>query len=422
MAIVVVGVNHRTVPLPVLERLTFTPQTLPKGLARIAAEDTVQEGAILSTCNRTEIYATVQRFHPAMGALRHLLSEASGVSQEEVAAGLYTYWDETAVRHLLAVASGIDSMVLGEPQILGQVRDALRSAREEGTARRTLAAVFEHALRAGKRARTETSISRHVTSLPQAAVRMASELAGGMAGRTIVVLGAGRMGELAARACAEGGATDLRICNRTVSRATELAAAVGGTGHGLGDLPGLLVTADAVLSATSSQDPVLDRPILQGAIASRGRPLVVVDLGLPRDVEASARDLPDLELRDIEDLRELVEGGAHRRAAEIPKVQAIVDEEVERFAAWERSLEVGPVIRALRAWAEDIRLAEIAKAARRSGASPDEFRALDEATRGLVRKLLHLPVTRLKELASGPDGRAHLEALRELFDLDAEDD
>src|SRR5687768_13132450 len=233
MAILVCGLSHKTVPLTVLERVAFTPDALGKALTQLMDQDPIHEGVILSTCNRTEIYTTVHRFHPAVEAVRHFISDTSGVSQAEIADGMYTYYDTDAVRHLFNVASGCDSMVVGEPQILGQVRESYRAAREEGTARRMLGALFDRALRVGKRARTETAIARHVVSLPQAAARTAADVAGGLDDKRVVVIGAGRMGELAARAAVEAGCTDIVIANRTLQNAEMLADQLGGRAVGL---------------------------------------------------------------------------------------------------------------------------------------------------------------------------------------------
>lgn len=421
MAIVVVGINHRTVPLAVLERLAFAPDGLPKALAGLVAHDPIHEGVVLSTCNRTEVYTTVHRFHPAVQAVRHFLSDASGIPQEEIASGMYTYYDGSAVRHLFAVASGIDSMVVGESQILGQVRAAFAVAQEEGTARRMLSSLFQRALRVGKRARSETEISRHVTSLPQAAARKAFELVRGRPVSRAVVVGAGRMGELACRALGDSGARSVVVCNRSTERAESLAHLLGIDWAGLEDADELLRTADVVVTATSSPGPVLERERLEAAAEGRDHPLVVVDLGVPRDVDPSARELAGVELRDIDDLQAVVEAGAARRRAEIPKVERILDEEVDAFCAWERSLALGPAIAELRRWAEEIRTDEVEKVARRLGVEADDRESLEALTRGIVNKLLHRPITQMKELVEGPDGQVYLEIFQELFDLDAPD-
>ena len=412
MAIVVCGLSHKTAPLPVLEQVAFTPAELGKSLSRLLDHDPIHEGVILSTCNRTEIYATVHRFHPAIEAVRNFISDTSGVAQDAITNGLYTFWDADAARHLFNVASGTDSMVLGEPQILGQVREAFRVAADEGTVRRMLHQLFQRALSVGKRARTETAIARHVVSLPQAGARVASDLVGGLEGKRVVVVGAGRMSELAARAALDNGATDIVVANRSVDKAERLGTELGGSGVGLDELPSLLASTDVLITATSSAGHVLERADLERALT--GRPLAIVDLALPRDIDPDARAVDGVELRDIEDLRSVVDEGAELRKAELPKVRAIVDGAVEEFSAWERSLALGPAIESLKTWAEEIRAAEVEKLAAK-GADPIE---LEKITKQLVNKLLHRPMVQMRELVLGKDGQVYLEAFQEIFDLD----
>lgn len=416
MAIVVCGLSHKTVPLAVLEQVAFTPDALPKALTRLLDHEPIHEGVILSTCNRTEIYASVHRFHPAIEAIRRFLSDTSGVGQDKISNGLYTYYDADAARHLFNVASGVDSMVVGEPQILGQVREAFRVAADEGTVRRVLHKLFQRALHVGKRARSETAIARHVVSLPQAGARVASDLSGGLEGKRVVVIGAGRMGELAARAVLDGGCTDIVIANRSVDKAEALGTELGGSGVGLDALDEILLGTDVLISATSSEGHVVDIDVLQRA--ARLRKLVVVDLALPRDVDPGARAVEGVELRDIEDLRSVVDENAERRKAELPKVRSIVEEAVTDFSAWERSLALGPAIEGLRVWAEAIRSEEVRKLAR--DADPDSLDKIDRATKALVNKLLHHPMVRMRDLVRGKDGQVYLEAFQEIFDLDPE--
>lgn len=417
MGIVVCGLSHKTVPLPTLEQVAFPPDHLPKALAQLMDHEPIHEGVILSTCNRTEIYATVHRFHPAVQAIQRFLSDTSGVAGDRIADGLYTHYDTSAVRHVFNVASGADSMVVGESEILGQVREAYRVAREEGTARRMLGALFQRALRVGKRARTETAIARHVVSLPQAAARAAAELAGGLEGATVVVVGAGRMGELAARAAIDCGCTSLVVANRTIEKAEALAAMLGAKSAGLDELPALFGDADAVIAVTSAAAPLIDRTALERAVADRDRDLVVVDVGVPRNVDPSARDLSSLVLRDIDDLRGVVERGAEARRAELPKVSEIVEEEVDSFCAWERTLALGPSIAALHEWAEQIREREVSRLATKRGLDDEKREELDRLTRRITNKLLHRPVTQIKDLVRGKDGQVYLEAFQELFDI-----
>ena len=416
MAIVVCGLSHKTVPLPTLEQLAFAPEDLPKSLSRLMDHEAVHEGVILSTCNRTEIYATVHRFHPAVHEVRTFLSDTSGVPQDRIADGLYTYYDTSAVHHLFNVASGTDSMVVGEPQILGQVREAFRAAADEGTARHTLSALFQRALRVGKRARTETAISRHVVSMPQAAARVAADLSGGLEDKTVLVVGAGRMGELAARAVVDAGCARIVVANRTPEKARTLASALGGSGVGLEQIPALLGSVDVLISVTSSTEPVVACEALEAAAGGREQSLVAVDLGMPRNIDPAARGIDGVVLRDISELGATVERNAQARRAELPKVEAIIAEEVDDFCAWERSLALGPAISQLRAWAEEIRLREVSKLGK--GLDTAQREALDRATRGVVNKLLHRPMTQMRELVVGKDGQVFLEAFREIFDLD----
>jgi len=415
MAILVCGLSHKTVPLPVLEQLSFGPDALPKALAQLLDAAEIHEGVILSTCNRTEIYTSVHRFHPAVQAVRRFLSDVTGVGQDRIADGLYTHYDDAAARHLFNVASGTDSMVVGESEILGQVRDAFNFAKREGTAHRMLHQLFERALRVGKRSRSETEISRHVVSLPQAAARAASDLAGGLAGRTVVIVGAGRMGELAARAARDNGADDLVIANRTYENGARLAERFNGRAVAFDALADELRTAGVVICVTSSPETVIDRATLERV--TMDHELVAIDIALPRDVDPSARDLPNLELRDMDDLRPIIELGAERRRAELPKVNEIIEGEVEEFCAWERSLALGPAIEELRLWAEQIRAAEAEKISR--GLDDTARAAVDRATRDLVNKLLHHPMVRMRDLVRGKDGQVYLEAFQEIFDLDA---
>jgi glutamyl-tRNA reductase len=413
MAIIVCGLSHKTVPLPVLEQAALVTDELGKSLARLIDHDAIHEGVILSTCNRTEIYASTHRFHAAVESIRRFISDVSGVSQDKIASGLYTYYDDDAARHLFNVASGTDSMVVGETQILGQVREAFRVATEEGAARRMLHQLFQRALAVGKAARTKTAIARHVVSLPQAGARVAAELANGLEGKRVVVVGAGRMGELAARALIDNGASEIFIANRTLERAQRQSRKLGARPLELVELTTALDTVDVLVTATSSNGHVLEARDLE----TRARTLVIVDLALPRDVDPDARALPNVVLRDIEDLRSVVEEGAERRRAELPKVHALIDEAVVEFSAWERSLAVGPAIDQLRRWAEAVRAREVEKLATQDNIDREQ---LDKVTKALVNKLLHRPMTQIRDLVREQDGKVYLEAFQEIFDLDVE--
>jgi glutamyl-tRNA reductase len=417
MALLAVGLNHRTAPLDLLERLSVAPDDLPKALARLARMDAIHECVVLSTCNRVEAYAAVPRFHPAVRAVRAFLSDMADVSEADIAGGMYTYYEDAAARHLFRVASGIDSMVVGESQILGQVRDAFAVADAEGTAERTLHPLFQRALRAGRRARAETTVGEQAVSVPAAAARLASELAARL--DDVVIVGAGRTAELAAHAVLEVGARRLVFANRTHERAARLATRMHGQASSLDGLDGVLVRADVVIATTSAPYAVIDRGTFERAVAIRSAPLVAIDIAVPRDIDASVRTLPGVVLKDLEDLRH--SGDAAALLGEVPTVERIVSEEVERYCAWRRSLAAGPAIARLRRRAEALRAAEVAAAARRAGLDDDGRAALDKASRALVNKLLHAPITRIKQAAEDAAAQEYLEVFQELFDLDAGD-
>ena len=428
MSVVVVGLSHRTVPLDLLERMTVAPDRLPKALGDLVAREFVSEAVILSTCHRIEVYVVAERFHGGVQDIRHFLSELAFVAPEDFSDDLYTYYDDAAAAHLFVVASGLDSVVLGESQILGQVRDAWDRARAEGAAGSRLSALFRHALEVGKRARTETAISRGVTSLSQAAVAMASDRLGTLAGRNIVVVGAGEMSEGMALTVANPGETcavdpaasaDLVVANRTWERAEALAERVGGRAVTLDRLPEALGQADVLLTSTGSTSVVVEEADLASVVDAReGRPLLVVDLGMPRDVDPAVGRLPGVTLLDLADLRAFVETGIDERRNEVVRVRAIVADEVARYVSSTAARSVAPTITALRDHADQVRTAEIDRyRSRLEGLDERQRQAVDALTRSLLAKLLHEPTVRLKDAAGSAQGERLAESLRELFDL-----
>ncbi len=419
MVVIVVGLNHRTVPLDVLERMTVSSAQLPKALDDLLSRSQVAEAVVLSTCHRTEVYLAAERFHPAVSDVRNFLSALAFLPPEEFAGHLYEYHDEVAVTHLFEVVSGIDSVVLGESEIVGQVRSAWEVARAQKAAGPTLSGLFRHALEAGKRARSETSIARHITSVSQAAVAMAAERLGTLEGRSVLVLGAGDMGETMAVALAGAGVADVLVANRTRAKALALARRVGGRGITLDELPAALAGVDVLLTSTGAPDFVLDRDTLEAIVAGRaGRPLLIVDIAVPRDVDPGVASLPGVTLLDMDDLKSFVAVGIDKRRNEIAKVRAILAEEVARYEARSVAREVTPTVVELRERAEAVRAAELARFRARLDALTDDQRAVvEELTKGIVAKLLHEPTARLKGAAGEPSGRRLNEALRTLFDL-----
>jgi glutamyl-tRNA reductase len=421
LSVVAVGLNHKTVPLSVLEPMTVRSALLPKALHDLAAKDNLNEVVLLSTCLRTEVYAVVSRFHPAMSDIREFLASWSGLPPEAFAGHLYEYYDERAAHHLFTVAAGLDSAVLGEGEILGQVGAAWEAARDEGTAGPILSILFRHALETGKRVRSETAIARGTTSLSQAAVALAGEELGTLSGLTTLVIGAGEMGEAMAQALA--GALDedgqLLVANRTWSRATELAARCGGRAIEWNGLRQALLQADVVLASTGSPDFLLVAADVEPLLAERsGRPLLIVDIAVPRDVDPAVGELPAVTLFDMEDLAAFATRAVEGRRAEMPRATAIVAEEVERYLDISSQRQVAPVVAALHEHADEVREAELQRFARRlAGLSPSQQQAVEALTRGIVAKLLHDPTVAVKAAAGSPQGEQLAQTLRQLFGL-----
>ncbi|HEX2062961.1 MAG TPA: glutamyl-tRNA reductase [Acidimicrobiales bacterium] len=420
MSVIVVGLNHRTVPLAVLERMTVSDARLPKALAELRSRDHLDEAVVLSTCMRTEIYVAAERFHGALADVRDFLTELSFSHPDEFVDHLYSFYEDAAVGHLFRVASGLDSAVVGESEVLGQVRSAWERAEEEGAAGPQLRALFRHAVEVGKRARSETAIARGTTSVSQAAVAMAARRIGSLEGKRILVLGAGDMGEGMAVALATSpGVAEVLVANRTWQKAVALAARVGGRAVQLGGLASALEEADVVLTSTGAPSVLLDAADLAPAVAARdGRPLLVVDVAVPRDVDPGVAQLEGVTLLDMDDLKAFAEAGLSGRRREEVRVQAIIDEELERYSAVSTAREMAPLIAAVRHRAEELRQAELERfAGRLAELDPRQREAVEALTRGILGKLLHEPTVRLKDAAGSPRGDRLAEALRVLFDL-----
>jgi glutamyl-tRNA reductase len=416
LSVVVVGINHRTVPLYALEPLIVEGKDLPKALADLAARPHLDEVAVLSTCMRTEVYAAVNRFHGAMADIREFFATWSGRPPEEFSGHLYSYFDEAAVSHLFRVASGIDSTSLGEPEILRQVRQAGDAAQREGASGPLLGAAFRHAVQVGKRARTETGISRGTTSLSHAAAELAAATLGTLEATSVIVVGLGDVGQGAARAFATlAKPPRLLLANRSGAHTAALAAELGAQPLPWQQLTSGLLEADIVVSAAPAEANWLSPAALERLMARRSnQPLLVIDLAVPRSVPPASGEIGGVTLLNMDDLGAFVATQAEQRRAEVPAVERIVAEELERYNATLAARTVAPLVAALHARAEELRLAELARLG--PLASP-EREAAEEATRRLVAKLLHEPTTNLKAAAGTPKGEAFAEALRELFGL-----
>ncbi|MEV0134778.1 glutamyl-tRNA reductase [Dactylosporangium sp. NPDC050688] len=411
MNLLVVGISHRTAGVPLLERVAVPGDQLAAVVADLVAQPYVDEAVMLSTCNRVEIYASVTAFHGALADIGGILAARAGTSVGELAPQLYVHYEVDAVRHAFRVAAGLDSMVVGEAQILGQLRDAYGTAAEQGTAGRVLHELLQQALRVGKRVHAETEIDRAGQSVVSAALAYGQGATGTVEGRPALVIGAGAMGALSLATLRRAGASPLYVTNRSAERAERLAELHGAVAVPYATLPTAIEQADVVVSATASPEPVLDAALVGAA----GHPLLILDLALPRDVAPGVGDLPGVTLVDIELLSESLSttADAEQRAAE-----DIVAGEVEAFLTWLRGADVAPTVAALRARADEVVEAELGRLAQRCPELTDGHRAeVAHSVHRIVQRLLHQPTVRVRQLAAEPGGEAYAQALRELFDL-----
>ena len=432
MSILVVGLSYKSAPVATLERAVLTADARVKLLHDVRHATDVAGCLIVNTCNRVEVYADVSKFHSAMAAICELLARHSGISSDELTPCLYVHYEDRAVQHLLAVACGLDSMVVGESQILGQVRQALALAREHATLDRALSELSALALRTGKRAHSETAIDQAGANLLSVGLTEAAAEFGpapgpvpGSApgllldGRSVLVVGAGSMSALAVAGSSRAGATGIVVANRTAAHARRLARTVAGTPADLADLPGLIAAADLVISCTGAPGTVISRAMVAQARSRRDRDgaLVFLDLALPRDVEAGTGDLPGVAVVDLETLAASGVGGG--READVAAVRAILAQEFEAYVSAGRAAAVAPTVVALREKAAQVVDAELTRLqGRLSGLDPQVSREVARSMQRVTDKLLHAPTVRVKELAGVPGGESYEAMLRVLFDLD----
>jgi len=406
------GLNHNTSPVEERETIAFTAAELNDAL--LSLEQRLPGAAILSTCNRTELYTMA--LEGAADTLIDVLNALKGAAVDR--RHFYVLQKSEAVEHLYRVASGIDSMVLGESQILGQVRDAMSAATEARTLNGALSHIFHSAMSTGKRARHETNIGKHAVSVSSAAVALARRSLGELENKTVLVISAGSMGKLAARALAQQTGSRILVANRTLERAADLAQQLGPNTEAfdLDHLQDALAASDIVISGTSAEDFVLGPAEVTPVMANRsGRGLLFIDIAVPRDIDPAVREIPGVHLCDIDDIEAVTAEGLSGRRAEVDKVEAIIAEEVAAFEEWWRSLDVVPVIAALRDRAETIRLQELDRTlSRMPELDDDSRRRLEAMTAAIVKKMLDRPIARLKD---GADKGLYMEALEDLFDV-----
>jgi glutamyl-tRNA reductase len=424
--IVVLGMSHRSAPLELREQLAVDDPVPP--LQKLLDSDEIDEAVLFSTCNRVEVVTVTRSVDTARQRLRsfftkELNSEADGLTEEDLEEHLYEHTDSDAMRHVLRVTSSLDSMVVGEPQILGQTKDAYQRATECGAAGPLLGRLFQHAFATAKRVRNETRIAERPVSVARVAVDLARQIFENFGDKQALLIGAGEMIEMALQSLRSDGLEAVRVANRTPERAAELAARFGATAHGLDELPALLSEADMVLTSIGGDRPILTVESLSAALRKRrNRPVFVIDIGVPRNADPEINDLDNVYLYDIDDLGSVARENAEQRRRETVHAEAIVEEERQRFDGWLSGLRAVPTIKHLRERIEAIRSAEVDRAFRRSQIEGEARDAVEALTHSIVNKILHAPLSKLRREAEGEEGMAYLEVARVLFGLDDDRD
>jgi glutamyl-tRNA reductase len=420
MHTIVVGLNHKTTPIEWRERLDFPIATLEDPLEKLAQYTEGGERLILSTCNRVELYAYVQHLAHGSSRLQQFLSDYHGVIAEALKPYLYIHHGEAALRHLFRVVSSLDSLVIGEPQIAAQVKEAFAIARRTNATGAVFNQVFERAFAVAKRVRTETRIGEHAVSVSYAAVELAKKIFQDLSAKTVLLLGAGEMSELTARHLISHGVSKLIVANRTLERAIDLAAKLCAQGVSLAELPTYLHKADIIVSSTASPEMVIGKADVQSALKLRkNRPMFFIDIAVPRDIDPAVNGLDNVYLYDIDDLQHVVEENRRAREREAALAETIIAREVEDILKWFDEQEVVPAVIRLRRKAETIRHQELEKLFSKLGPLSDsERQAIEAMSSSIINKLLHTPIVRLKQESQAKGGGRYLQALRHLFSLD----
>jgi glutamyl-tRNA reductase len=419
MPLFVSGLNHRGAPVGVREQLAVEDDKLREILGAIQTGGVLQEAVVVSTCNRVEIYGVAEVPGEARAVVFRQLCRHRGVDPAVIEPYLYTHLDRDAVSHAFRVAASLDSMMVGEPQILGQVKDAFALAQSCETVGPALHGLFTQAFAVAKRVRTETEIARHAVSISYAAVELAKKIFASLAGKGVLLVGAGEMGELAARHLVEHGAFPVYVANRTWARAQELARTLAATPVPFDELPTALAAVDIVITATGATEPVIRRAAVAAIMDRRGmRPLFFIDIAVPRDVEPGVGTLADVYCYDIDELQQVVDANIRERAREAQRAETLVEREVGKFVARLSDVEIIPTIVSLRDRLESIRVGEVRKAlARLPDASPQTREAMEALSTAIVNKVLHAPITKLRESSRAGAGRSLMELVHELFGL-----
>ena len=419
MYILCVGLNHNTAPVEVRESMAFEAEGLVEGLDRLRTLPGIAEGMLLSTCNRVEVIAVAGSLEAGVSEIRRFLAGRGGTTEDALVDHLYLHEAREAARHIFRVASGLDSMILGEPQILGQIKEAYRSAADRRLTGKILNRLLPRAFKAAKRARTETEVAEGAVSVSYAAVELARKIFGDLSGQSVLLIGAGEMGELAAAHLAEAGAREIAVTNRTYERAVELAERFGGRAVRFEKFADRLQQMDIAICSTAAPDILIRADRVSRVIkARRQRPMFFIDIAVPRNVDEAVNEIDNVYLYDIDDLRSVVEANMEVRSREVEKAGRIIEEEVGAFFSWFNTLDTEPTIQALRRKADRIRARELERAGSGFSGLTGEQRALvDTMTRSIVNKLLHDPIRHLKAMSRGTDDVCDIETVQEIFNL-----
>ena len=422
MNLLLVGVSHKTAPLEVRERFAIAESRIPEALARLTSLPAVEEALIISTCNRVEFLLSLPGRTHGMDAVRAFVSSFYGVSYDEFAHCFFVHRDYEAARHLFRVASGLDSIVVGEPQILGQVKKAYALAKETGTTGSLLDTLLNRAFNVAKRVRTETCVAEAPVSISSAAVEFAAQVFGDLHGKTVMIIGSGQMGELAARSLVAKGAATVLVSNRTFDHALALAAELQGAAIRFNEVWQAMERADIVISSTGCPHYIIRREDMEPVMAARGgRPLLLVDIAVPRDIDPAVEEIPGCTLANIDGLKAATNENLRHRESAIDAADEIIAGELGQFRERVESLEVVPTIVSLRRHAEDIRHGELERMRELFGElTPEQEQALEAVTQGLVNKILHTPFTELKQAAARPDRSELVGLIRAVFHLEEE--
>lgn len=419
MNFVVVGLSHKTAPVEVRERLNFPISELLAALRELRGLDGIAEGLILSTCNRVEVVCRAEEDADAPPALASFLARSRYFDLAELQKYLYSHTGREALRHLFRVASSLDSMILGEPQILGQVKQAYAMAKAAGAVGGLLEEVLTRAFAVAKKVRSETGIAAAAVSVSYAAVELAKKIFGDLNGKTMLVIGAGKMSELAAKHLLKNGAASILVTNRTFERAQEMAHLFGGRAIRFEQLADYIPLADIVITSSAAPHYLIHKEDGPRFLhARKNRPMFFIDIAVPRNVDPALNDLDNLFVYDIDDLQQVVEANLRERMKEAERAEQIVEHEVDRLVERLKTLEVVPTIVSLQERLEEIRRGELERARRKLGPlEPEQEEALEEMTRSIINKILHTPITQLKSVAQHPDGLKFVEFVRRVFNL-----